>query len=241
MKQQQPSSVKSAARALDVVEHVARRGAQNARAISRASGIPESSLSYLLATLVERGWLVQGADRAYAIGPALRRLAAGAPPPFLEHARRLVRALTAATDETSSLFALREDEIESIEVALSSQFLRFAPHKGLRVPLHGFAAGKAILAALPPAALEDYMARSVRARFTANTLVEEAALRRDLVRTRERGYALAIEEHTLGVNGIAMALGDGLSISVAIPTPRFDAAAERRIAEVLGRLVGELG
>ena len=87
MKQQTPSFVKSAARAIDTVEHVALHGPVNARGIARATGVPESSLSYLLATLVDRGWLSQQQDRTYVAGPGLSRLAAGAQRPMPERAR----------------------------------------------------------------------------------------------------------------------------------------------------------
>jgi IclR family acetate operon transcriptional repressor len=240
MKLHSSAAVKSAGRALDIVELIARAGPSNARGVSRATGIPESSLSYLLATLVERGWLVQAADRTYATGPALHRLTTGRPAPLVERARGLVREVTAATEETSSLFVRRGDEIEAVEVAVSSHILRFTPHLGLRVPLHAFAAGKAILAALPPTALDAYFARSERERFTAQTIVDESALRRDLDLARKRGYALAREEHTPGVNGIGVALDESLGLSVAIPTPRFDAGMERRTAAALRETVGKL-
>ena len=236
MKLQSGAAVKSAARALDVVEEVARRGPANARAISRATGIPESSLSYLLGTLADRGWLAQAADRTYMTGPALQRLAAGAPAPLEDRARTVLRDLTASTGETSSLFARRGDEIEAIEVAVSSHILRFIPQKGLRVPLHGFAAGKAVLAALPAPALDAYFAEGHRTRFTVHTLTDEIALRQDLALTRERGYAIAKEEHTLGVNGIGIALDQTLAISVAIPSPRFDLDTARRTVAALVRV-----
>ncbi|HLY54175.1 MAG TPA: IclR family transcriptional regulator C-terminal domain-containing protein [Stellaceae bacterium] len=236
MKLQSGAAVKSAARALDVVEEVARRGPANARAISRATGIPESSLSYLLGTLADRGWLAQAADRTYVTGPALQRLTTGTPAPLEDRARAVLRELTASTGETSSLFVRRGSEIEAVEVALSSHFLRFTPQTGLRFPLHGFAAGKAILAALPAAALDAYLAEAHRTRFTAHTLTDEAALRRDLARTRERGYAVAKEEHTLGVIGIGIALDPTLAISVAIPSPRFDADTQLRTVAALQRV-----
>lgn len=240
MKPQSPAAVKSAARALDMIEHVALHGPANARAISRATGIPESSLSYLLATLVDRGWLVQSGDRTYATGPALARIATGAPPPLQERARGMLRDLTGATGETSSLFVRRGDEIEVVDVEVSKHILRFTPQKGLRVPLHSFAAGKALLAALPVRALDAYLDGSARASFTGETLADAAALRRDLAVSRERGYALSREEHTAGVIGIGMALDDTLSMSVAIPSPRFDEAAEARTVAALRQVATRL-
>ena len=199
MKSQTPGSVKSAARALDIVEVVATQGPLNARAISRAIDAPESSLSYLLATLVGREWLIQQPDRSYGLGPALARLVSGRPRSLAERTRVQLRALTAETGETSSLFIRRVDEIETLEVEHSSHELRFTLQRGVRMPLHSFAGGKALLARMAPDELAAYFERGKRARFTDNTLVGEAALRSDFERCRKAGYAISREEHSLGV------------------------------------------
>ena len=231
MKPQTPTAVKSAARAIDAVEHVAFHGPCNARAISRATGIPESSLSYLLATLVDRGWLDQKADRTYASGPGLARLAGHTPSSVAERARASMRAVTAATGETTSLFIRQGDEIEVLEVVHSSHELRFTPAVGSRMPLHSFAGGKALLARMDEAHLAAYLGRGNRVKFNEHTLAEEGPLRRDILRSRERGWALSMQEHSLGVIGVALALDDSHSLSVAIPSPRFnDEVQERAIA-----------
>ncbi|HEY1781173.1 MAG TPA: IclR family transcriptional regulator [Roseiarcus sp.] len=233
MKTQNGAAVKSAARALDIVEHVARQGPVNARGISRATGVPESSLSYLLATLVDREWLAQGADRTYSAGPALARLASGARAPLVDRARPFLRALSASTGETACLFIRRGHEIEVLEVELSTHDLRFTPQKGQRMPLHSFAGGKALLARLPAAEVDAYLAEAPRARFTDHTIFEEAPLRREIAQCRERGCAVSLEEHSIGVNGVAVALDDLHSVSVAIPSPRFSPEVERHTIAAL--------
>ena len=228
MKTQNGSAVKSAARALDIVEHVAFHGPVNARGISRATGVPESSLSYLLATLVDREWLAQAPDRPYSAGPATGRLASGAKTPLVDRARPFLRALSAVTGETACLFIRRGHEIEVLEVELSTHDLRFTPQKGQRMPLHSFAGGKALLARLSPAELDAYLAEAQRARFTDFTIAEEAPLRREIDQCREKGYAISVEEHSIGVNGVAVALDDDHSVSIAVPSPRFSPDMEQR-------------
>ena len=233
MKPQTPASVKSAARALEVIELVALHGPMNARAIARAIGAPESSLSYLLATLVGREWLSPQADRTYGLGPTLPRIASARPLSMAERAKTLMRPLTALTGETTSLFIRRGDEIQVLEVEHSSHELRFTPQVGSRMPLHSFAAGKALLSRLGADELAAYFRRGGRARFTEHTLVGEGELRRDIETSRKRGYAISHEEHSLGVMGVAAALDDAHSLSLAIPSPRFDAAAKARAVEAL--------
>ena len=226
-------SVKSAARTIDILEQIARQGPATAREISRATRIPESSLSYLLATLVERDWLCSLGDRTYALGSALCRLAAGATPSPAERRRAQLRLVARTTGETASLFVRRGNEVEAVEVELSSQLLRFTPEKGMRVPLHCFAAGKALLANMSAGTLDAYFSTSTRTRFTAATLVDEEALRQDLLQTRKRGYAIAREEHTAGIVGMGVAADDEFSLSVAVPTARFDAIFQSLAAKVL--------
>ncbi len=235
MKTQTTAQVKSAARAIDAVEHVAAHGPVNARGIARATGIPESSLSYLLATLVERGWLTQGDDRTYAAGPALARLAGQSKGSLRERARIAMRTLTAVTGETSCLFIRQNDEIEMLEMELCSHDLRFTPQRGQRMPLHSFAGGKILLAQMGPQDFDAYLARGPRLRFTERTIVEDGDLRQEIEHCRERGYAVSDEEHSIGVVSLAVALDDTHSLSVAIPSPRFDDAIESRIITALGQ------
>ncbi|MFD2781390.1 helix-turn-helix domain-containing protein [Novosphingobium pokkalii] len=66
--------VKSALRTLDVIEFVVAHAAGVvAQDVAQALGIPVSSLSYLLATLVERQYLTRE-GRRYLPGPGLERL-----------------------------------------------------------------------------------------------------------------------------------------------------------------------
>jgi IclR family acetate operon transcriptional repressor len=94
--------VKSALRTLDVIEFVVAHAAGVvAQDVAQALGIPVSSLSYLLATLVERQYLTRE-GRRYLPGPGW---SACASPPQRSPGRPrrpLVRALKAELNETAS-------------------------------------------------------------------------------------------------------------------------------------------
>lgn len=236
----QNSQVKSATRTLDIIEYVvAHNRPMVAQEIATALDIPVSSLSYLLATLVERGYLNR-AGRRYSAGPGLMRLQAAASSASLAvRATPLVRTLRTQIDETTSFFVRQEWEIEAIVTQSSQQALRYSVPQGRRLPMHALAAGKVLLAAMPPDELDRYFAGAERLAFTRKTITDEAQLRAQLAAIRATGIATTDEEYSLGIAGIARLVRIGQepagSLSVAVPKVRFDKNVERRIAQLLAR------
>lgn len=237
--------VKSAMRTLDVIEYVvARRQGVVAQEIAAALAIPVSSLSYLLATLTEREYLLRE-GRRYLPGPGLQRLRAPEAALTLEdRVAPLVRALRAELNETSSFMVRRGWEVEALITEASDQALRYAVDPGTRRPLHALAAGKIMLAALPDEELDHYFAGTTRAMLTAHTRVSEGDLRADIAQIRQSGICLAREEATPGICGMAVAaVMDGQIVgafSVAVPAVRFTAELEAKVAQLLQRSAGAL-
>lgn len=238
--------VKSALRTLDVIEFVvAHRQGVVAQEIAGALGIPVSSLSYLLTTLADRGYLVRE-GRRYLPGPGLERLRASPEAlPLADRVAPLVRALKGELNETASFMVQRGWEVEALVTEASDQALRYAVDPGTRRPLHALAAGKVILAALTPSELARYFAETTRAVFTPATRTSEADLTDDIARISADGMAVAREEATVGIVGTAVpARIDGKFVgafSVAIPAVRFDAALEVRVRQALLRAAAALG
>lgn len=241
----QSSQVKSATRTLDIIEYVvAHDRPMVAQEIAVALGIPVSSLSYLLGTLVDRGYLARD-GRRYSAGPGLERLQARARGFTLaERAAPLVRALRVQLNETASFWVRSGWTVEAIVTESSEHALRYSVSAGMRLPMHALASGKALLAAMPAADLDRYFAEAERERFTPSTVTTEKALRRDLAEVRRRGYALTDEEYSLGIRGIGRVVtiaGEAVgSLSLGIPKARFDEAVLRRATDLLERTAGLL-
>ncbi len=237
--------VKSALRTLDVIEFVvAHRQGVVAQEIAGALGIPVSSLSYLLTTLADRGYLVRE-GRRYLPGPGLERLRAGPGAlPLADRVAPLVRALKGELNETASFMVQRGWEVEALVTEASDQALRYAVDPGTRRPLHALAAGKVILAALPVAERARYFAETTRAVFTPATHTSEADLTADIARIAVDGMAVAREEATVGIVGTAVpARIEGAFVgafSVAIPAVRCDPALEMRAKQALLRAAAAL-
>ncbi len=234
------SQVKSATRTLDIIEYVvAHPRPLVAQEIATALGIPVSSLSYLLATLVERDYLVRE-GRRYSPGKGLEKLQLhGTPFSLADRAAPLVRTLRQQLNETSSFFVREGWEIEALVTESSHQALRYAVPTGDRLPMHALASGKALLAGLSADELDRYFAESERRKFTPSTVTEEKALRRQLDEIRAGGFATTDEEFSLGIVGIGrmvtIAGEPAGSLSVAIPKVRCDEAMRQRVMDMLAR------
>lgn len=238
-------SVKSATRTLDIIEYIVAAGRPLvAQEISTALGIPVSSLSYLLSTLVERQYL-QRQGRRYTTGPGLERLQAReAGFSLAERIAPLVRTVRVQLNETTSFFLRHGWEVEAIVTETSQQALRYSIDTGRRLPMHAMASGKALLATLADAELDLYFAEAKLDRFTPATVTSESRLRKQIADIRKRGFAATEEELSLGINGVGVAVRIGEEVvgalSVAIPKVRYDATLEKRAADLLEKTAGLL-
>ena len=240
-----PAPVKSAMRTLDVIELVvAHRKGISANEIGAALTIPVSSLSYLLATLVDRDYL-RREGRQYLPGPGLDRLRAPVDELSLQdRVAPLLRAIRSELNETVSFMVRHGWELEALVTEASDHALRYAIEPGERKPIHALASGKALLATFSEVELGRYFAEAPRERLTPRTVCDEAGLRAQLAEVRARGYAEAIEESTEGICSLGCSIvtaGKAVgAIGVAVPTVRFtdDLVAKtinllRRTAEAL--------
>src|SRR3546814_9887756 len=110
--------------------------------------------------------------------------------------RPMMRRLMEDVGETVNLAV--EDQNELVYV---TQFESHAPMRALfrtgrRAPMHASAVGKAMLAKMEDGLLTEILPKKGMPRFTDKTIVDPAALRRELAHTRERGWAVREEEHT---------------------------------------------
>lgn len=235
------AAVKSAMRTLDILELlVQQQRPMAANEIAASLAIPVSSLAYLLATLVERGYL-ERSGRFYLPGEGLKRLTAARQPSLADRTAPIVRALRMQLNETATFFVRRGHEIEALTSEIGQHDLRYALEVGQRGPMHSFSAGKALLATMPEEELETYLRTAPRPAFTPYTITDADALRREIDEVRRTGIAHTREEHTLGIITIGCAAvvdGEALgAFSVAIPAPRFDAALDAKVTKLLRKSV----
>lgn len=221
------------AKGLDVLEALSDVEETGLSELARRLGVSGPTLFRILATLVARGYVQKSAAsryrltlKAWEIGAkAVRRIRLG------DVARPFMERLAAATSETVHLSVLQGDGIVIVEKLDSPHPVRVDTYVGLRAPAHCSATGKAILAFLPPAALDTILAPRLP-RHTAATIADRAGFEAELAEVRRTGWAKNREEWRDGVCAAAVPLFDSAraviaSLSVTVPTPRFTQSALR--------------
>lgn len=189
-----------------------------------ASGLAKSTTSRMLTALERAGLLERDAAGSYVAGRLFWLYAARHDPweELVRLARPVMELIGEETGETVHLSVARGDRVVQVAQVDSTYLLGTRDWTEVDVPAHTSALGKVFLAweslHLPPGALE---------RPTSATLADRASLRRDGVRTRERGWALTLDELEIGLTGVAVPVLDVhrdviAALGISGPTPRLE-------------------
>jgi len=243
------SAVQTVARALALLETVA-EGVRELDALAKRTGLSRSTAHRLLTALTREGYLRHRPREGYYLGPKLIRLG------FLAHkqlhlpaiARPHLEWLRDQTSETVHLAVLEGTEVVYIEKIPGHRELQFASYIGARLPAQSTALGKAILAHFPEEEWKVHFIPGLKR--TPRTISDFAQFREELLRTRERGYALDLEENEPGVRCIGAPVWDGsgrvvAAVSVSSAAVYLDDERIPRVAELVKeaafRISQELG
>ena len=203
--------------------------------IARRTGINESSISRILATLASGG-LVEHLPSTgrYRLGVGIMRLATAASErlDIRTLARPHLEELAQRTRETVTLSVPGTREAMTLDFVQSPLSVRSVAEVGRASAAHATAVGKIFLAhggSLPGGQLK---------RFTDRTIVDKDALAVDVSRIAERGWAQAVGEREDDLNAVAAPVLDPAGRLAAIlgvqgPAVRFSPRAMRSAAEWL--------
>src|SRR5215204_1704129 len=204
---QNREQVTSVERALSILELLASRNhGLSTSEISRAARLPKSSTSYLLRTLVGRGYVrrdVETGQHTLGIrvlslggqamqGMALRELA-------MPHLRQIAET----TRLGAHLAILDHGDAVYIERIESPGFIKMDIWSGRRVAPPATAIGKALICHLSREEVQEIAALHPLTPVSARTIVTLPRLLEELAAIRRRGYAIDDEEHAVGVRGVA--------------------------------------
>lgn len=199
--------VTSVERALSILELLAsKHQGLSTSEISRFARLPKSSTSYLLRTLVGRGYVRRDAEtgqhtlgvRILSLGGqamqgmALREVA-------LPHLRHLVER----TRLGAHLAILDQGDAVYIERLESPGFIKMDIWNGRRVAPQATAIGKALICHMEKQEVQEIVAHHRVNPASAKTIMSLPRLLTELAATRRRGYAIDDEEHAVGVRCVA--------------------------------------
>lgn len=184
-------------RACDILDAVAQAvEPPRVSALARDLGLPRNTAYELVNTLVSRNLIHLDSDGCLRLGFHLFELGSvyAQTLDLFNEARPIVRELVRASNETSHLAMLDGRHSVYLIKEEGTQSLRNLSAVGRRVPAHGTAVGKAILAFQPREETLRRLDGAHLERLTANTITDIDALLLDLDKTVERGYSIDDEE-----------------------------------------------
>jgi IclR family KDG regulon transcriptional repressor len=166
------------------------------------SPYPKATLYRFLQTLTHQGMLLYDDDRStYTLGVRLVRLAhaAWAQSSLAPIARPYLDELAGLTGETVHLAQMDLGQVLYVDKRNAASPVEMFSQAGKVGPAYCTGVGKAMLAFMLDAAVEDAIARQSFHRFTDQTLDSAARLRAELAVIRTRGHAFDRQEHEPGI------------------------------------------
>ena len=204
--------LQSVARALDVLEAFSSSPkAKSLGEIATAAGINKSAAQRISQTLLSRGYL----ERAEAGGLVLGRR-------MLDRSFDFLRSHPLIERATPVLMDLRKLSSERVDLSLfddltivyairlqSKRETFYATLAGRRLPTFFASGGRACLAHLPDAEVDDLLSRSALKPMTQKTETDPARIWDKIHEARREGYAFALEEALIGELVLAAAITSG--------------------------------
>jgi DNA-binding IclR family transcriptional regulator len=213
----------SLGKALQILTHLG-GGPATLDQLAEAVGVHKTTVLRLLRTLAEDHFVFRDGIHRYHLGSRIFELSSrgleqrevvGIAAPHLA-------AFNRAHGRTTHLCELAGSEIVYIDKLESHDHVRMASRIGLRAPVHSTAAGKVLVADLPPAELERVLGGVAFTASTPNTITTRESYLAELARVREQGWARDREENETSINCIAAPVRSAsgravAAVSVSVP------------------------
>ncbi len=247
--------MRSLARGLAVIETFDRDHPSLSLAeVARRAGVSRATARRLLHTLVELGYAATDGKR-FSLRAKVMSLGYSymSSLGLIEIAQPVMSDLAAEVHESCSASVMDgHDVVYVARVPSKQRIMSISLTVGTRLPAHCTSMGRVLLAGLPPAALDGFLADGATlSRATDRTVVDPGQLREIVRRTAEQGWAMVDGELELGLISLAAPIRDGAgrvvaALNISSHTSRTSArTAERdllppllRAAQAISRSLG---
>jgi len=184
--------------------------------VAERTGLTRAAARRYLLTLSHLGFVHQE-RKMFALAPRVLRLAQS-----YMHSARLPRVVQPALvelahglKEASAACVLDDDDVICIAATSAGRNVSATLQPGIRVPAYCTANGRALVAAMPEAEAEAWLARQTLRPLTPHTITRPERLRAELQRAREQGYATVDQELELGMRTLSVPLANWRGDTVA--------------------------
>lgn len=224
-------TIESVRRSMEILELIKDREGAGVTELANELDWAKSTVHTHLKTLEENEFLVRNGDR-YDL--SLRFMNFGE---YAKHRHPVYSSIEPKLEELASetekrvQFLVQEHGYAVyVRIAEGEHSVSTGAALGRRRPmLHATAAGKSILAHLPPAEVESILDKTGLRRYTQNTVTDRAELFEQFEAIRERGYAINNEEHIKGLSAIA----------APVTTPDDEVLGSISVADAAHRMQGQ--
>ena len=211
--------------------------------LHEVSNLPKSTLIRLLTVLEQNKYVRKVDQNNYRIGSAVVGLAetyqrnTG----VIEISSPYLSSLARIYGHTAEIGILEDSRVHIINRQIPNRKLRFESKVGSKLPCHCTAQGKILLAGISEnRSFDVLMASSPFESFTTHTLMAPEEIMADVVRSKDRGYAINCEEFHKGVCAIAVPIRNSKScrawkaaISFTGPTAEITGLQKNEIVDAL--------
>jgi IclR family pca regulon transcriptional regulator len=201
--------VQSLERGLSVIRALSASEPQTLSDVARATGLTRAASRRFLLTLQQLGYVHLSGTR-FALTPQVLELGYAylssltLPEVAQPHLERLVEEI----HESSSVSVLDGTDVVYVARVPTRRIMRVAISVGTRFPAYATSMGRVLLAGLEAAQLDDVLDRSDLQPLTPETIHEPAALRAELARVRNQGWAIVDQELEAGLRSVAAPIRD---------------------------------
>ncbi len=239
-KRKEGNLVQSVGRALDILEELGQaEGRFGVTELARKLSLKVPTVHNLLRTLAARGYVVKDRDQRYRLGFGCAQLGRT----YLhtlripEAARPAIERLALRLNESVVVAAIEQNEIVFVARATGNQMLTVNFERSFTRTGYGSVCGRVILAHLPPAELEGYIAthpiakgrvENIRNRKDLDRILRQARRNGHLEYWREKNTVLAIAAPIRNYAGDVVA-----AVGVGMPGIRFKKTERKSIVKAV--------
>jgi IclR family pca regulon transcriptional regulator len=206
-----PDYVQSLARGLSVIEaFTAARRPLTLSDVARRAGISRAAVRRMLHTLCGLGYVGTSDGKFFALKPRVLGLGYAylSTLSLREIAEEYMQRLVDRLHESCSMTVLDGDDIVYVARVPSKRIMTIGLTVGTRLPAYPTSMGRVLLAGLPEAKLDAYLASAALKPLTARTVIDPERLRETIAAVRAQGFAIVDQELEEGVRSVAVPIHD---------------------------------